>query len=312
MVVKKLLYHRYIRGVLSILIPVYMYDAVSLAQEVVTSANQLQVPWELILADDHSPDEAFYKSLKSTFLGHNNVKVIRLESNKGRATIRNFLITKAQYDYAVFIDGDSQILDTSTFLKTYVQQLNPRLVLVGGRIYDHELPSKAVELHWLYGTNRESRSLQTRTDAPLRYFFTNNFCCAKDLVAKFPFDESFVGWGYEDTQWGQRIADQGYQIKHIENSIIHKGLDNNDRFIDKAKESIKTLAQMSTNTTKTPIKLLEVHQEMAGSWYGRLALNCISLTAPLALSLFRSGLRSLWLYDYWRLGLLRRTLKKSV
>ena len=46
----------------------------------------------------------------------------------------------------------------------------------------------------------------------------------RDVFAAEAFDEGFAGWGWEDVEWGMRVA-RRWPIRHIDNTATHLGLD---------------------------------------------------------------------------------------
>ena len=45
----------------------------------------------------------------------------------------------------------------------------------------------------------------------------------RDIFEAEPFDPSFVGWGWEDVEWGMRVS-RRHPIAHIDNPATHLGL----------------------------------------------------------------------------------------
>ena len=60
--------------------------------------------------------------------------------------------------------------------------------------------------------------------APEKYVFTSNLLIRRDVFDAEPFDAGFVGWGWEDVEWGMRVS-RRHPIAHIDNPATHLGLD---------------------------------------------------------------------------------------
>ena len=59
---------------------------------------------------------------------------------------------------------------------------------------------------------------------PEKYVFTSNLLVRRDVFDAEPFDDGFVGWGWEDVEWGMRVAAPPPD-PHIDNTATHLGLD---------------------------------------------------------------------------------------
>jgi hypothetical protein len=46
----------------------------------------------------------------------------------------------------------------------------------------------------------------------------------REVLEACPFDESFAGWGWEDTDWGLRVQAR-FPVMHIDNPTTHLGLE---------------------------------------------------------------------------------------
>ena len=94
---------------LSVLIPTYNQSCLELVSQLQTQLEQAGVPYEIIVADDGSTDQAAVEAN----LGIANLErcqyIVRKE-NAGRAAIRNFLAQTAQYDHLLFIDSDMSVV----------------------------------------------------------------------------------------------------------------------------------------------------------------------------------------------------------
>lgn len=64
-------------------------------------------PYEIIVVDDGSKDDT-YKILKKIQKNNNNIKVYRRE-NHGISSTRNYLVSKCNSDYFIFVDSDDYV-----------------------------------------------------------------------------------------------------------------------------------------------------------------------------------------------------------
>ncbi len=227
---------------LSILIPIYNYNCVSLASDLSEQVGSVDVKTEIIFLDDHSDEQYHFENQKISELPL--VWYDRLDKNIGRAAIRNELVGRARYEHLLFLDCDSMVVNQS-FIARYLELLDSAGIISGGRVYPPDMPSQEYRLHWTYGKERESKPADFRSRYPARYFHTNNFLVHKDILQKYPFDESISGYGYEDLLFAKQLELQGINVKHIDNPVLHAGLDNNKSFISKSKNAVHNLWQLN-------------------------------------------------------------------
>ena len=232
---------------LSILIPIYNYDVVKLVTTVIDQCEREQINYEVICIDDKSTPK--WRKANESLTQKFKVNYIQLSENLGRSRIRNWMVKLSSKEYVLFLDADSAIIDDS-FIKTYIDYIkkNDPDVVSGGRIYSDKKPrTKDKMIHWSYGHKYESKTADQRMTQPSRYFHSNNFLCRNSIASKFPFDESLTAYGYEDLLWGHDIVKGGYKIDHIDNPIIHKGIERNEVFLNKTEEAITNLVKIETN-----------------------------------------------------------------
>ena len=276
-----------------------------------TSAKELAEEVEIVICDDGSPSEANHVALSLQF--GDQVRCLRNEINLGRSGTRNRLVNEASYDYIIFIDGDSRLLDPTTYLINYINSFSTHELVIGGTAYAEELPESTVHLHWDYGRQREVQSVEGRIQNPIRYFFTNNFCCKKSILTDTPFDESITRYGYEDSVWASVVTYRGVNIHHIDNNVIHIGLKSNIKFLQDANAGLLTLAEWHQNKAVQHIKILNYYRDCAGSIHGKLRLNIARFLTPITHLLLKNNIYySLKTYDLYRLGKLHAFIQKNV
>ena len=86
---------------LSILIPVYNINCVSLVKKLHEMALLLKSPFEILLADDASNERS--KNENRVLNQLDECSIFELETNYGPAFIRNYLAEKACYPYLLFL-----------------------------------------------------------------------------------------------------------------------------------------------------------------------------------------------------------------
>jgi glycosyltransferase involved in cell wall biosynthesis len=246
---------------ISICIPVYNYDIREFVKGIAIQCEELKLAYELICVDDCSTNLQL-ETINRLFIeeyANSKIKYEALTANKGRSAIRNYLVSKSMFDYCWFLDCDGKVGGNKNLVKTFLQHLKEFTVISGGRIYQKEIPeNKLLRLHWTWASKRELIDVSERMQQPVQHFLSNNFVAHKDILLQIPFNEELNGYGYEDTFWASQIVNAGFNIQHINNPVIHDGLETNSDFINKIEESIINLVRLKqiciNNKIEFPIK----------------------------------------------------------
>lgn len=253
---------------LSILIPTYNFDITNLVKALHQQCKTNGISFEILCFDDGS--QAIYKSKNQVIASLENVTYQELPSNLGRAKIRNVLGKAAKYPYLLFMDCDSAVT-SSHYITNYIDQISPDTLLYGGRVYKDSPPeNSAKRLHYFHGKHREEIATEEREKNPYHSFMTNNFLIPKDLFLKMGFEESIEGYGHEDTLFGINLQKQQVKIKHLDNPLLHLGLEDQAIFLKKQKEAIINLYQLYQKIGFEETKLLK-----AFIWCKKWKLNSL-------------------------------------
>jgi glycosyltransferase involved in cell wall biosynthesis len=267
---------------------------------------------EIILIDDCS--EAHLKHINQSIRG---VKYVQLEANIGRAKIRNRFIDHAQYEYLLFLDCDSLVINDD-FLKNYVEQIElKKLVVCGGRLYPNNCTSQQYKLSWKYGFYRESQSAISRSICPNKSFMTNNFMVSSSLFQQIKFEELIGEYGHEDTLFGYRLHQQKIEVTHIDNPVLNGDIEINAVYLSKTETGIGNLILI--------LNLMNFDQGFIDQvtllkFYFRLKAYKLTGLFGLFFPLFKpfikqsliNGWVSLLLFDVYKLGILHQKLMQDV
>jgi len=227
---------------LSILIPVFNFDVCDLVHEISNQAVKAKILFEIIVIDDASHED--FKIINRKIAQSEGVIYIEEKKNLGRSKIRNKLADLSKYNNLLFLDCDSKIVK-SNFLINYLRNIDSETVIYGGREYDSIDPEDGkYKLHWLHGIKREQIPAIVRAEVPNKSFMTNNFIISKKAFNKVRFNELIMGYGHEDTLFGYDLAAVNIVVRHIDNPVVHLGLESNDEFLRKTKEGIKNLKRI--------------------------------------------------------------------
>lgn len=234
---------------LSVLIPVYNHDVNSLVKTLDQQLAATGIAYEIILADDCS--EKQYQDKNISLASTERIQYIQNHANIGRAKIRNLLADNSKYPYLLFIDCDACIHHQDYIIK-YIEAINkmrmhPKFVINGGVAYQEEKPDKKYYLRWFYGKKREEEKASLRAQNPYHHFTPFNVIISKAIFEQLRFDESLTSYGHEDTLFGYQLKTHKIPYLHIDNPLIHNGLDTNEEFLQKIRTSIDNIIYLSKN-----------------------------------------------------------------
>lgn len=291
---------------ISICIPIFNYDVRQLVYSLNFQACELVIEYEILLIDDGS--DKLIKEKNRELASLPQVRYKELPQNIGRSAIRNMLANEASFRYLIFMDCDAEICNND-YIRRYAVCCSPDVVCFGGCKY-HTAPSDPrLHLRWLFGVNREDVDAHIREKNPNLSFRTFNFLIDKNIMLTTKFDERLRGYGHEDTLFGIELLKKDIEIMHIDNPLIHTGLDSAETFIQRSEESLRNLIEIQRllNKDKTftdSVKILRTKHKIS-----RLGLS------PFAGLIFRISKKNLlknltgqspflFFFDLYRLGYL--------
>ena len=232
---------------LSICIPTYNYLVIKLVSELHKQCQNNNIDYEILILEDGSSN-SFFSENAENLSRFKNVKHILFTENQGRSKTRNYLANLAQFDNLLFLDSDSEISDEN-FINCYLNNIE-NSVICGGTIYLKSQKEKNKELRYKYGIISEMLSVDTRTKNKI--FTTNNFLIHKKIFEQIQFKEFLTKYGHEDSLFGYELRKNNINIKHINNPVIHAGIEENAVFLDKTRLAIDNLIILNNQTTIDP------------------------------------------------------------
>jgi len=292
---------------ISLLVPVCDYDIVAIVHSMRGCIGTIPEFIEILIGDDGSSPE---NKLKYKALERNGVRLISSDTNIGRAAIRNMLALEARGDYLLFIDADSMIPGTAeAYIQKWVNSIGTARVISGGILY-HESPPGDPDriLRWKNGRNREQKKASYRNKHPYSSFTTFNVLIDRTVFEKLRFNEEIRQYGHEDTLFSFQLHKAGIKVAHIDNGLVHEGLESNRDFINKTRLSVENLSKLydcvtDKNTFATTVKLVRDFR-----W-----LHIFRLTLVLAGLFIRfrerielridSANPPLWLFDFYKVSM---------
>lgn len=227
---------------LSILMPSYNNLCGGFVEELRRQAESIGSDgfrYEIIVADDGSPDPSFTRA-NSSINKLGCCRYIVRKENVGRAAIRNFLASEAQYEYLLFLDSDRKVC-SDDFIRRYVSLENVEVACGGLRIGGDSsclCHNIRYRMEKKYEPHNTAEGRQARE---YKNFNTSNFMVRRDIILSIPFDERFRRYGYEDVMWGRQLHDNNIRITHIDNPIMLDDFETNPGFVSKMETGMDTL-----------------------------------------------------------------------
>lgn len=287
---------------ISILIPTYNYDAYPLAKELHQQCKSLNILFEILINDDASTIN--FTNIKNNELS-NHCSVFTQNENKGLSFSRNFLISKAKYNWMLLLDSDVKPTD-ELFIKKYIDAMNLGYQIInGGLQYHTTCPDSTELLRWKYGHNREALNLQKRIkNNNGNSFLSSNLLVHKSVFERIKYEESLDKYGYEDLVFQKQTLQNHFKILQIDNPVYHLKLDTSEVFINKSKQSLKNLKylvkhkQLSYNDTK----ISKIYSQFNHPVIQKIVVSFFTVFEKKMYNHLKSPKTSLWVFDLYRLG----------
>ena len=220
--------------------------------------NQVTLPDEVIIADDGSSSETL--ELINDFQKSSDLTIKHSwQTDKGFrvAKSRNKAISKSSGNYIILIDGD-MILHTE-FIRDHINNAEPGFFIQGSRVLLTEGKTEQALNQKKINTSFISDGLQNQKNALhsnilsklfsnkknyLRGIKTCNMSFYKqDCININGFNNEFIGWGREDSEFIVRLLNSGVNRKNVRLNAIQFHLwhnENTRESIDKNDAILKT------------------------------------------------------------------------
>jgi glycosyltransferase involved in cell wall biosynthesis len=224
---------------ISVLIPVYNARVGDLVSALHRQLSAQKISFEIRCTDDAS-DADFQKLNAKALAALPHVFYEELPRNIGRARIRHYMAARANYERLLLLDCDVEIV-RSNFIECYLGH-NKSDVVIGGLLYGKKPKDAKFRLRWCYGTKREQLNVEQRSLR--RSFLASNLFIKKEIFVANNLKMLPLGYGHEDTLMGLQLRQSGIFVHHIDNPVLHRGLDANSVFLEKSENAIANLAQL--------------------------------------------------------------------
>ncbi len=286
----------------SILVPIYNREVRPLAIQLLSAAERLGRPCEIVMVEDGSTEHLEANIELSAMQG---IRYLAFAENAGRAAIRNTLAGMASQPFLIFLDCDVALPDAD-FLLRY-ESIQGYDVVCGGHSYAAKSPPSR-RLHHQYGLRRECPAANTRNLQPFRSFKTSNFMVRKEVFAQIGFDEGISGYGHEDTLFGYQLGLHSMRILHIDNPVIHLALEANGVFLEKTKHALGNALELVKSNRLPPeqIRAIEAYYRLKDNAAGRALLEWIVRIEPNLREQVSSPRPRMRSFDFLKLAWLRQ------
>jgi len=282
---------------LSILIPTYNYDCTQLVESL---QKQLPNDCEICVCDDASTNETT-RDINRRLQQLVGVTYWELPKNVGRSKIRNILAQRSHGDYLLFIDSDAKV-ESSLFVQKYLTCLPTQKVVCGGIHTSPVLPSSNVSLRWNYERVCEKKfTVDYRNQSPYANLSTFNIMIPRPVAQEHPFDESITRYGYEDTLLGKELEMSHIDVIHIDNPLLHEGLEPNEIYLEKTERAMETLHEIASRIDDKS-QLLIHYKFLQRLHLVKLTAFIFRLTSRLLYSNLTSEHPSIRLFQLYKLG----------
>jgi len=295
---------------LSVLIPTFNYDITTLVENLSRQLRDSHFAFEIRVLDDCSSNTEIYHHNKTiSALPHCHFS--QNKKNLGRTATRQALAESAKYDWLLFMDADV-LPQNENFIHHFDIENQKADVVFGGITYDNKKPEKDKMLRWKYGKSRESRPVSERIKVP--YLSIISGCCLikKEVFLKAnSFLNNFYG---ADVMFVQNLEQMQVRAKHIDNPVIHLGLETNTSFIEKTKRGLESL-YFFEKENKIPDNyrpIQKAYQSLQKNGALRFFMAIIRTFEKTMLKNLESSSPSLFLFDLYRLYYYSQLKKQSL
>ena len=243
-------------NMLSIIIPTYNFNCAHLICELQKQCEELAATdsgfeYEIIVGDDHSTDaESITCNAVIEALPH--CTYIIYDENVGRTGNRNRLLDECKKKWVLMADADAEVI-TSDFIQHYwsaTQSYPDADIFVGGLLTPPVGPP-GCELRHRYELQADkSRTLSFRRAHPADQFTTFNVMVRRSVLDTLHFDPRCSEYGYEDALFGIEAERMGWRIMHIDNPLLHTGINPSVQFLKNTEAALRMLYKLGSPMTE--------------------------------------------------------------
>jgi len=226
----------------SIIIPVYRrYESIITILESLSKQTKVNNLKEIIICDSEKGDENMKSAIERCKPLFNNTEIKHVFVENNLSAKRNAGINQADSENLIFIDDDC--VPEQDFISNHLRMLKVSQNVLFCGIVEFNKNNVKISNYIKFRNSRHAKvNLSNYTEYPKHLDhmdFTNfvamNMSCKKKLLTdnKLYFDEDFLGYGSEDTEFGCRAQKKGVLIQKCSAKIIHEEIGDFDLFCKK-------------------------------------------------------------------------------
>ena len=117
------------------------------------------------------------------------------------------------------------------------------------------------------------RGADVRNLNPYEQLSTFSLLINKGVFLTIRFDEQCREYGYEDTLLGIELQNRGISLLHIDNPLVHIGIESNEVFLNKTENALRTLKRIQP-MMNSHSKLLRTVQRLK-QWHLLGVVKCL-------------------------------------
>ena len=285
---------------LSILIPVYNYSLEVLLNSLLKEVSTIHHNCEIMVLDDCSTDTNLaFKN--EAFCLKNSIVYLKNDVNQGRTVTRQKIAKVAKYDYLLFLDSDTKPA-SENFVQNFIDQINNQDIICGGITYENDNQKKSIMLRWKYGHQRESKPFIERNKKPYLSVISACFLIKKELFLSISSSLLDNNYGM-DVLFAYEMEKRNLIVEHINNPVLHLGLENNLDFIAKTEMAMDTIIRLQ-KANRIPKGYRPIQKKLLlleKLKIDRLFIFCITKLKKVIFQNLNSKNPSLFLFDIYRL-----------
>lgn len=182
---------------------------------------------QVIVADSNSSLEV-NKVISDAVIDFNFLEITHIHTENILAAKRNIGLSVAKGQYLIFLDDDCE--PSKDFLHHCILQkidLNEKIVICGEVRFPEVLVKSSN--YYRYRDSNHPQIVNKNIELNEWTFVAMNFMISRNQLMNnnLYFDESFVGYGAEDHDYGFKLKDCGFRIVQGQQRIIHHEYDGN-------------------------------------------------------------------------------------
>lgn len=284
---------------LSILIPTYNYNILPLVESLSKQLKAESYAFEIKVIDDCSTIQEITETNKN-IENIPNCNFIQNTTNKGRTATRQALAEAATFNWLLFMDADV-LPKNLDFIKCFDLKNQTADVVFGGISYKDSAPEEEKILRWKYGKAREAKSVSERKKMPYLSIISQCFLMKKEVfLTANNFHENIYG---VDVLFSQNLEKMKVNVLHINNPIVHLGLESSEKFIEKTKKGLQSLYQFEKeNKIPTAYRPIQIaYQSLKKNYALKLFMKMMGFFEKRIYKNLKGRKPSLFLFDLYRL-----------